>query len=646
MNTEDILKKMNIKQLNDFQQKVLESFYNSSKNLLFLAPTGIGKTTIMEVLMINNALQNKKQSVYISPLRALSLQIYNELQQFSDIGIKVQLVTGESYIKDVSELTGDIIMTTYEKWDSVTRDSGFDFSNINLVILDELHNMRERQRSEAIELVLQWALQNKKRIITASATLGGIEKIQEWLDAEVIDATKRPIPLYEYVQYGNKLYKSNGEVITLQKDIIDLIVNKKGKNIMVFTNTRKRAEELAQQLNVVYRGKVAFFHGGLSKDEKLNIFNKVMEGKIKIIVSTTALGQGINLPFYAVLLKEMTLPDIENGKFKGWKEIDVNQYKQISGRAGRQKFDTEGIAIIESKSPAKINYYINKYIKGDLENIKSYLSLFKFILVTINRNNYVNKNDIIEGLKYTYSLKNVSIDEIENELDKLEELELIGKQNVNDEIYYYSLPLGRAVVNSYLDEEDVMYFKQYINDDNTALTYIIANSPQVQKISRNVDTVYLIEKWIEGKDENELAEYLSDEKHNFTKNDVKNVIDVSTWQSYAYYSLLKALNDKKQYKALYNWQMIQYGVPKSALNLVKLSGIGRKIAIVLDKNNIRTKREICSNINQSVEILKKNDMGNQVWRITQLCKNYAEKDSKDTENKIVGLDKFTEVEDL
>jgi helicase len=270
--------------------------------------------------------------------------------------------------------------------------------------------MRDQKRSEAIELVLQWALEKGKRIITASATVGEIERIADWLNAEIIRADKRPVPLFEYVKYGNKLINKEGKVIELKKDLIEYILDK-GKNILIFENTRKRAESEYDRLKSIYGNKVILFHGGLSREEREEALQKIIKGEAKIVVSTTALGQGVNLPIYCVLLKEMELPQIENGRFVGWRRLTINEYKQIAGRAGRPRFDKEGIAIIEAKSEYQAKLFTN-YLKDNYESIRSYLTPFKFILVHLSRNETETENELLTAIKYTYTLRNTNIREI------------------------------------------------------------------------------------------------------------------------------------------------------------------------------------------------------------------------------------------
>jgi len=607
-NLEELLNKLQIKKLNEFQEKVFNTFLNTKDNILMVAPTGIGKTTIAELIMLSNT---NGKSVYISPLRALSYQVFNELSNIT----QVRLATGDVYIDDNEVVDENIIMTTYEKFDSIIRRNYNWLEKVNLIFLDEIHNMRERKRSEPIELILQWALEKGIRIITASATVGQIEKIGEWLNAKIINADQRPVPLYEYILYGNKLISKDGKIMILKKNIINYIVEK-GKNILIFQNTRKRAESEYDQLRAIYKDKVALFHGGLPKEERQKILQLIQSGKIQIVVSTTALGQGVNLPIYCVLFREMTLPQIENGRFMGWKLISVNEYKQIAGRAGRPRFDNEGVSIIEAKSEWESRKYI-KFITSELEPITSYLKLDKFILAHLSRNEYESIDQIFNAIKYTFTLKTVSKEEIENTIEEMEEIEMIGEQYVDDDKYLYLLPFGRAVSFSYLDINDAKYYKQYIYDADEDILKIIAYSPKIKEISRNADVYDILREWILGDDPKDLVEY----GENITINDVKNIISTATWQAYSYYSILNALNIKNKNNALYKWLEIQNGVPKNAINLVNLKGIGRKLALFLYKMGYNTKKEICGNIKSVIENMEKDDdMRKQIWRINELCK--------------------------
>lgn len=604
---DSILPLLKIKQLNEFQKKVMDVFLNTQKNILMSAPTGIGKTLAMQLMMF----LNEPRIVYASPLKSLSMQVYNELQGL----LSVELVTGDVYLDDAENVKGNVIMTTYEKFDSVLRRPYKWISETKLLIVDELHNMRYERRSEAIELVLEWALENNVRVVTASATLSGLEKIANWLNAEIIDATQRPVPLFEYVKFGNMLIDKNGKAHALKHDFIDMIL-KSGKNIMIFENTRKRAESLATELKSRYGDIVTVFHAGLDKEERARLLKDIESGKYKIVVSTTALGQGVNLPIYCVLFKEMKLPEVENGRFVGWREIDVSEYKQIAGRAGRPRFDKEGIAVIEAKSETEARKYLKKYLNSSVEEIKSYLTPFKFILVQISRHETMRTYDLIDSFKYTYSLKDTPKKEIQSTLEVMENLDLIKFQNVNGDEYIFLTPLGRATSYSYLDLEDIEYYRNYLNQDDIDIYYVIANSPKVIEQGKGADTYGMIRDWIEGSEESELTKY----GMNITVTDVRNILATATWQSFSFYALLRALNDKKQNDALFAWLRIESGVPRNALNLVKVQGIGRKLAIFLSKHGYTTKTEICQNLDKVIKIMQSDEkMKNQTWRIEQIC---------------------------
>lgn len=590
----------NMVKFNEFQGKAYETFKTSQKNIILEAPTGVGKTYFFLYLMQTEP----AKIVYVSPLRALSQQVYQEISKKRSAILQI----GDVYLDDAENIAEDVVLTTYEKMDSMIRHGYKWLDDIKLILLDEIHNMRDRNRAIPIELIAQWALEKGIRIVTASATLPSIDELKEWLDAEIVYYNKRPTPLYEFVMTGNTLYfVQNNEIQKTQfdGDIVDYFV-KKEKVVMIFENTRKNAEALANYYNKKYPNKVMFFHGGLSAKERAQLLEDIKNNKYSIIVSTTALGQGVNLPFYAVIFNSLKLPVIENGLFKGWRDLDVMNYKQIAGRAGRPGFDKEGISIIKARDTNEAQYLINKYILGKFEDIPKSLPLSYFVLVKTSINVYIKKEELNKLLKLTYSLRFKELDDT-----LLKKMQRAGLIIIDENKGISSTSYGRAVSLTYITLDDAEYYHKYIDAYPRDDIHIVCGAPSVKQVSRGKDTTEMIQQWTLGKDEKEIVK----DMEGFTIADFKKVKDTVAWQMYAWSRILDALGKKDEGRiALLKWLSIRAGVPIEALALIRLPGIGRKTAIKLLKLGIHNKTEICNNLNSL-----KQDLPKEVWRLEELC---------------------------
>ncbi len=144
------------------QTHLLNYALHSDENMVIAAPTGSGKTVLMElgIIRIFSLLNRKRfRCVYIAPNKALCQQRWLEWsQKFSNLGYSVLEVTGDIEYKDslktIAKAT--IIITTPEKWDCLTRswrDHVFLLGTIDLLLIDEVHHLGE-ERGATLESVV------------------------------------------------------------------------------------------------------------------------------------------------------------------------------------------------------------------------------------------------------------------------------------------------------------------------------------------------------------------------------------------------------------------------------------------------------------------------------------------------------------
>jgi helicase len=288
------------------------------------------------------------------------------------------------------------------------------------------------------------------------------------------------------------------------------------------------------------------------------------------------------------------------------------EYKQIAGRAGRPRFDKEGIAVVEARSQSEVKIFIREYLRGEIENVHGYLNLADFVLSYVTREIYATVEQIKRAMGFTLSLSGKTEKDVQDVVNVLKEHGLV---HVDETGGVSSTALGRNISHAYVNVSDALYFLSFVEENEIEMVKIVANSPKTTQVARGAQVTPIVQGWIKGKSEKELTLY----GQNLTEKDVKQIVETASWQAFTFYRILDALNHRERVKALKLWQSIQYGVPANAINLVKLQGIGRKTALKLYELGYTTKKEICENLDEITPKLE----GQLEWRVTQLCKKQA-----------------------
>jgi len=577
-------------ELNEFQKKVITTFFMTDRNLLVSAPTGVGKSFLAMYIAMNT----KYRILYTVPLRTLALQLnddyHNKVAPLLHGYADSIALTSEVYESDPENIIERMIFTTYEKADAILRRHYTWAKRSELVVIDEVHNISDKERGKAIENLIAWAMDEGKRLLMMSATVPDLEKLAEITNAEIIETKERPIPLYKAIKIGNTLIFEDGDKVELKEDLVRKLV-RKNKVVMVFTSTRKKAEELFLIYDKKYPGKVAFFHAGLQPETKLRLMEETKQGKYNIIISTTALSQGVNFPFYAVIFDDLKLPIVEYGRFIGWKAITPVEFDQICGRAGRPGYDEEGLCIIEASNIREAEKLTKKYFTNEYGNLEGHHTLEDFLLAFISKYLYIRPDDIFNAIKHSLTFKEIPKEEINEKLEFLNENGILGFDNTG----YYVTVYGRAVAESYFDVKDAIAYRNVLEKNNVNEKEIIdtvMNNENVLNASKGENIKIIFENWIKGVDEKMIVKATK----NMSYNDFNKLIQTINWQLYGVYRITKALMKKELADRLrLLFLEARYGVPSSALALVQLPGIGRKRSIELLRNGIHNKTELCQN---------------------------------------------------
>ena len=399
---------------NEMQEAVLRKDWRN-KSIVVSAPTAAGKTLVAELIALNCIVNKGLKVVYTCPLRALAAEHYGECKRkySKELNVRVALSTGDLDSSSSYLQRYDLIFTTYEKLDSLMRHKAEWLGSIGLLIVDEIHVI-DSDRGPTLEMAVSKLRQlcPKMQLLALSATIPNADELARWLGAELVESDFRPVPLKEGVFFGGEIVYSDGSSEALKgKGALSSIVKdtlfEKGKQALVFANTRKRAEGMAKQLssvieknlgekekaalekcagevlsaldspteqcrclsNLVGKG-AAFHHAGLVEKQRSAVEGAFRENKIRVISATPTLAAGINTPAHTVII-----PSVYRYTDAGMQRIPVREYKQMSGRASRPKYDTDGRSVLIAKSKAEAEWLMRDFVNGKVEQVGSNLGM-------------------------------------------------------------------------------------------------------------------------------------------------------------------------------------------------------------------------------------------------------------------------------
>lgn len=259
---------------NAVQSKCFHIACASDDNLVVSAPTGSGKTVIMElgILRILEQLRSgKAKAVYQAPTKSLCNERYRDWQnKFSIFDIQCAELTGDSHGASLhSVANASIIITTPEKWDSVTRkwkDHAKLMAMVRLFLVDEVHILRD-SRGATLEAIVSRmkSVGNNIRFIALSATIPNSDDIATWLTQsqeaqhlparrEIFDDSFRPVLLKKHVVGHDGPYNSWAFDVAMTAKLPDLIARYgKKRSVLVFCMTKESTQKTASKLADVWQ---------------------------------------------------------------------------------------------------------------------------------------------------------------------------------------------------------------------------------------------------------------------------------------------------------------------------------------------------------------------------------------------------------
>ncbi|KAJ3930521.1 MAG: DEAD-domain-containing protein [Lentinula lateritia] len=450
---------------NAVQSSCFDGVFHTKENMVISAPTGSGKTVLFELAIIKMLSEAQEtgqsvKSIYVAPTKALCSERYRDwANKFEPLGIKCCELTGDT-IHFGKSAWGDaknatIIITTGEKWDSLTRnwdDHHHQLSQIQLFLVDEVHILNETRGSTLEVVVSRMKLRGTAvRFVLVSATIPNIKDIASWIGK---DAQHGSAQVYEFgedyrpcklIRHVVSFPRSKGQSDFVFSKNLDyklfqtLQTYSVGKPILIFVSTRKgkwssqtgvfsTAEQLSKDHNEAAAKKqslpwsrpgrvdrifndkrlsefaslgIGVHHAGLTPNDRRTIEELFLSKILRIVIATTTLAVGVNLPAHTVIIKGVHT--FQNSSSIEYSDLDV---MQMLGRAGRPQFDKDGIAVIMCESELENKYRALVQGKTIVES-SLHLNLSEHLNSEIGLGTITNVNSAKEWLKSSFLFQRI-----------------------------------------------------------------------------------------------------------------------------------------------------------------------------------------------------------------------------------------------
>ena len=375
------------------QSEAVEAGLLEGTSIMVSSPTGSGKTLIGEMAVLR-AISQGRRAMFMVPLRALANQVYNVLRERYaryDISIGISTRDYEQVGEELAEF--DVLVTTYERADSLLRHQSSWMTELGTVVIDEVQVLSERGRGARLESVI---LRLKKliedlQLIALSATVGSPDQLADWLECTLIESDYRQVPLLRSVitkndreqavlTYTMKTIQHNGQVIVFHRTRKETEAEAERLSSHVVKHLTAREREsirlelesvehfhvtMPRELHTVLYNGVGYHHAGLGSSARKLVEKLFRTGLVRTVCATPTLSSGMDLPARTVIITSCRSP-IDYREL-----LPANRIHQMLGRAGRPGRDKKGFGIIITESKGQKRVVLSRYfneVEDDLEN--------------------------------------------------------------------------------------------------------------------------------------------------------------------------------------------------------------------------------------------------------------------------------------
>ncbi|GAA0114370.1 ATP-dependent DNA helicase RecG [Clostridium senegalense] len=331
-------------QLTEAQSRVIREILIDEKrnvpmNRLVQGDVGSGKT-IVALISLFNVIKNGYQAAMMAPTEILAKQHYFEATTlFEDFQINVQLLTGSTTAKnkeiiknDLKEGKIDLLIGTH-----ALIEEDVVFKNLGMIVTDEQHRFGVNQRNK-----LSAKSENADVLVMSATPIPRTLTLCLYgdLDVSVIDklppGRKKVDTYYLDKKERNRAYDFTLKEIGMGRQVYIVCPLVEENEDLKLSSVETLYNELK---NGYFKNiEVAILHGKMPNKEKNAIMEEFKNGNIKVLISTTVIEVGVNVPNSTVMI-------IENAERFG-----LSQLHQLRGRVGRGSHKSYCILIANIKS--------------------------------------------------------------------------------------------------------------------------------------------------------------------------------------------------------------------------------------------------------------------------------------------------------
>ncbi|MEU0234624.1 MULTISPECIES: DEAD/DEAH box helicase [unclassified Streptomyces] len=336
---------------NPVQAAAVPVVLEGTGHLVVVAPTGAGKTPIGMVAALEAHARGRK-AAWLVPQRSLTDELDRELRQWRSHGLRVVRLTGEAAVDTELIRSADVWVATTEKFEAICRAGSLRdaLAEVGCLVVDEIHLLGDPTRGAVLEALLARVREDSAatRIVGLSATVANADEVADWLGARLVRTTWRPtrltwqlphLPPVDETDWAARAAVRTGAAVRLARQVTG-----DGGSVLVFCGSKRRVRSTALAL-AADRGVPTT---GVDADDAEAVERLCTKAGVRlhyrdwpykreaeqafrareaeVLVATSTVAAGVNLPARAVIVCDTTL---------GLDRVEVSMVQQMFGRAGR-----------------------------------------------------------------------------------------------------------------------------------------------------------------------------------------------------------------------------------------------------------------------------------------------------------------------
>jgi len=501
-------------QLRPIQSAAIAKILSSDENFILASKTASGKTeaAFLPILSKINFSDPGVQVLYISPLIALINDQFFRIEELcKNLDVTVTKWHGESNktLKDrLIKVPNGIVLITPESLEAMFVNKPFNvkqlFSNIKYVVIDEIHSFIGTDRGVQLKSILsRLQLVNTKSfsIVGLSATIGDYIEAKKFTGNEektkvLLDRTSKEInTIFRY-------FKNDNQELPLEL-LKDLYIETKDNKVLIFPNSRGRAEEVAVKLRKIserVKGHANYFshHSSVDREvrEYVEYFAKNNNRQSFCISCTSTLELGIDIG----TVDEVVQIDATHS---------IASLIQRVGRSGRKEGESSNLFLYATnawsllQSIACWNLYKEGFIEPPTICEKPYDILVHQALSIVKGHNGISFTELTKQLKENFAFKVIEEFDIKQILNHLIEIDFLeklhpeviigveGERIVNSREFYsvFKTEENFKVVSAGITIGEVPFSPQIIEDENILLAAKIWKIKYVDNKAKKIEVI-------------------------------------------------------------------------------------------------------------------------------------------------------------